>query len=1130
MRSPIDGGSEMVKMTDVARKHGELTRRIRLAGRRWRRRRALAGAVRLATIALAVLASHLVVDAVWPMPTALRVAWLGGGLAFLIWGAAWIWRPLAVRIDERVIAASIERDHPELGEELESAAELWAVRGVGRTGYSVELIDRLILRVVARAAGIDFNGIGGDYGLRRWAARLAVVVAGGAVAMLLAGPRLGPALGRLGRPFAAVGVPPTTIVVRPGDVTLVSGDDLEVEASVEGPIEGDPVLRFEARGELPSERRMETRGPGEYGAALRDLRGDVDYSVKVGGVESPSYVARVVERPFVTGVRLDYAFPEYSGLMPRSVDENTGDITALAGTRVEMTVSASKRLREAKLLFDDGTVVRMERTGPRAFSGSLVVTERAAYSIALLDEDGLANPHPPVYSIVAVRDEYPLVKIVEPGEDLEVPRGMSLPVAVSAIDDYGVDEVVLRYALEGGIDEGTVPVVAPHTGPRREVAAQIEWDLSDTGLLPGSILIYFAEVIDNDSVSGPKTARSRSYVLRFPSMAELYRDVESEQDDMVSDLDELADEQEALREEFRELREELRSDQTLDWQEQERVESALERQEEIAEEIAEAADSMSELRDRMSETDRVTLETLSKVDELTRLLDEVATDEVRELIAEIREAMDRLSVDAVSRAAERMETTQDDYLRRLEKTLNLLRRVKAEQQLADAVRRAEDLAEREEQIAREAGDDPAEATCQSLSAEQERALRDAEGLRSDLEQAAESMQAVDEGAAGEMREAAAEFDRSEALENMEGARANLAGGRPDEAQTQCEAAAGDLLALFTSLSSCQSGMACSTQMRDRETTLRMIDELLGVSAEQEKIVESVEGKRRIPRSTIVELVAKEADLIDAMSALAERSFEKANDSFVIDPKLLRAIGTVQAAMSRAATEIADGGVSAGRREARDALGRTNALIVELLSTRQSQSQGGGGALEELMERLRSMARRQEELVDATEELRRQLDEALGRQAHDDLADIRARQEQLMEEARRLAEEMGDRREILGRLDDTVGEMEEALAEMARSGASQETVNRQRRILSRLLDAQRSLRRRDYKRERRSRAGGDYARAAPGALPEDLLRATEELREDLLRAMQHEYPVEYRELIRAYFEGLARDVISGSNER
>jgi DNA-directed RNA polymerase specialized sigma24 family protein len=102
-------------------------------------------------------------------------------------------------------------------------------------------------------------------------------------------------------------------------------------------------------------------------------------------------------------------------------------------------------------------------------------------------------------------------------------------------------------------------------------------------------------------------------------------------------------------------------------------------------------------------------------------------------------------------------------------------------------------------------------------------------------------------------------------------------------------------------------------------------------------------------------------------------------------------------------------------------------------------------------------------------------------------------------------------------------MEGAVAEMERSGASQETIDRQKRILSRLLDAQRSLRRRDYKRDRRSTPGEAYAREAPGALPEDLTKATRELREDLLRAMQRDYPAEYRELIRAYFEGLSQDL-------
>jgi replicative DNA helicase len=236
-------------------------------------------------------------------------------------------------------------------------------------------------------------------------------------------------------------------------------------------------------------------------------------------------------------------------------------------------------------------------------------------------------------------------------------------------------------------------------------------------------------------------------------------------------------------------------------------------------------------------------------------------------------------------------------------------------------------------------------------------------------------------------------------------------------------------------------------------------------------------------------------------------------------------------MTNAAAKIADGGTAAGHREAKRALGGVNRIVVDMLSKNQGQSQGSGSAMQQLMQQLQQMAREQNMLTDATEELRRQLEQTgMGSEMRQQLADIRARQERLLEETRRLAEEFGDRREILGRLDDTVGEMEGTLAEMERSGASEETIDRQKRILSRLLDAQRSLRRRDYTRERRSRVGEQYARTSPGALPEELTRASEELREDLLRAMQHDYPAEYRALIRAYFDGLARDASTEGGDR
>ena len=1118
--------------------HRELVRRIRAAGDRWKRQAALVGLLRLAATMVGVLTLLAVLEAKFVLPPAVRVAWLAVALLLLV-GGAWLWvvRPLARSVDAVELAARVEERLPQFGERLESSAELWDKRGTGRHGYSVELIDALILRTVAEAAGVEFRVAPRPEYTRRVVRVSAVVILVAAAGLAALGSSLSPSLARLMHPLDVPDTPSVRFRVDPGDVTLVSGDDLNVTASVEGPFRGLPTLVFEFDGESPSSLAMtpgEVAAPGDtglqVGATLPDIRSGLLYSVRAGEHSSDTYTVSVVDYPFVTSIRLDYEFPRYSGLLPRAVDENSGDITALRGTNVEVTITTSKPLAAAELVLQSGERILMSARSPRSFASTIVVRDDDGYSVEMTDTDGLANPDPPRYSIVSIRDERPLVKIVQPGVDSEAPRGMVMPVAVSAIDDYGISALSLRYSLEGSSEEGIVRLEEPGVAGPRELTRESAWDLSETGLLPGRSLVYYAEVTDNDQVAGPKSSRSESYVVRFPSMAELYSDVQSEHDDIAYELGELLEEQQVLREQFEDMQEEIRSEPEIDWQKEEQVEGALERQEELAEDVVRMADRMSDLTDSMSETDRITIETIEKVDEIQRLLEEVATEEMRELLESIREAMEKVSPEDVSTAMENLSITQDDYLKRLEQTLNLLKRAKAEQQLADLADRAEDLATREEQLARDAEQPGSESRSEEMAEEQQKLKDELDKLKEDLERAIEEMSKLDPAAAREMAEAAAEMEACKISEKMEQARSKLSESKPSEASEMCQSASSDLLTLFTKLSSCQGGMSCKMQNRDREATLRAIDELLGVSAEQEEIVTAVTGRHRIPRPELVELVAKEADLVEAMSAIANRMFQVSKDSFVIDPGVYRMFGAVQMAMTRAASHIASGGSAAGHKEARAALGSVNSLIVGLLTSNQSSSGASGGAMNQLMQQLQQMGEEQSRLNEMTEALRQQMQQ-LGMSAglERQLAEMKGMQENILDEARRLAEEFGSRREILGRLDDTVGEMEGTLEEMERSGASQETVDRQKRILSRLLDAQRSLRRRDHTRERKSATADDYVRTGPGELPSDIESVTQELREDLLRAMQRGYPSEYRELIRAYFHGLSNDVAGDGEE-
>ncbi|MCK4512326.1 hypothetical protein KAW64_11335, partial [bacterium] len=183
-------------MTTRSPEHGhrELVRRIKAAGERWKRQAAVVGLVRLTAVIVVVLAALVALEALVVLPAVVRVAWLIGALVLLVGGAyLWMVRVLARPVDAVELAAKIEERLPDLGERLESSTELWDKRGTGRHGYSVELIDALILRTVAETAGVDFR-IAPRPGSTRRTIRVAVIVLLVAVAGMVAlGARLGPA-------------------------------------------------------------------------------------------------------------------------------------------------------------------------------------------------------------------------------------------------------------------------------------------------------------------------------------------------------------------------------------------------------------------------------------------------------------------------------------------------------------------------------------------------------------------------------------------------------------------------------------------------------------------------------------------------------------------------------------------------------------------------------------------------------------------------------------------------------------------------------------------------------------------------------------------------------------------------
>ena len=133
----------------------------------------------------------------------------------------------------------------------------------------------------------------------------------------------------------------------------------------------------------------------------------------------------------------------------------------------------------------------------------------------------------------------------------------------------------------------------------------------------------------------------------------------------------------------------------------------------------------------------------------------------------------------------------------------------------------------------------------------------------------------------------------------------------------------------------------------------------------------------------------------------------------------------------------------------------------------------------------------------------------------------AEQEAIRRGLEEATQKLGQGGGTLGRLGDVAQDMQKVAEELRGGRLEQKTVERQQRILSRLLDAPRSVEKRDYSRRRTSRPGVDVVRSSPGALSPELMKSRPSLAALLARGGRDPVSPRYRPVVDQYFEALLK---------
>ena len=490
--------------------HEDLRRVIRRVRSRWRTRRLILGCTMVGAAAVLVVGlSSAAMDALRYAPWVVRSLQVAGWLAF---GAA-VWRfvirPLRFRVSDQQVALYVEEHDPTLREAVVSGVELGEQVPADRPakqGISTDLTRLVVEEAIQRLETLNEGRHIETSALRRAAGALATVGGVAVVASLLAPPAFLRGAGLLLAPWGDItDANPYSLHVEPGDAAVARDSDRWIEARLEGftaervelhtRTEGSPL--WESVPMLPDPE------DGVFRHLLLGIPDATDYYVDADGVVSATYRIEVEDVPYVAKIGLTYRYPSHTGLSPREVEDG-GDIAALAGTVVELTVTPTVPAASGRLRLEPGPVeIPLEPVeepgraptgaGAERLAASLTLAETGSYRVELAGPDGNLRTASRDYLVEVLEDLPPHVQFVRPRRDVQANPVEEVFTEVLAEDDYAIRRLEIHVSVNGGAE--TREVLASGAA-RDEIQSGHTLFLEEHDLVPGDLVSYYATARD----------------------------------------------------------------------------------------------------------------------------------------------------------------------------------------------------------------------------------------------------------------------------------------------------------------------------------------------------------------------------------------------------------------------------------------------------------------------------------------------------------------------------------------------------------------------------------------------------------------------------------------------------------
>ncbi|MFO7660114.1 MAG: DUF4175 family protein, partial [Candidatus Cloacimonadaceae bacterium] len=773
-------------------------------------------------------------------------------------------------------------------------------------------------------------------------------------------------------------------------------------------------------------------------------------------------------------------------------------------TLVTLTIETNVAVKAATINFANGQSKPLQAVTEKSFVTQLEVLEPLSWYLELTDELGRKNP-PEEKRIEVIPDNPPEISIPEPGDDVILNQNLLLPLRIVASDDFGLKNLLLKYQIN---DQNLQNIEVQGIINSTNLDLDYVVSLQEQMLLPGDIVTYWAEI--NDNSPEQQKAVSKKYKARFPSIEEIYREIERQETAGKEDLKEILKQSQEMQQDFEQKRRELLKQENLSWEDKKQLEDIVQTQEKLSDQVNQVADEYQNLIDKLQNNQALSQETLEKMQKIQEILSEIDNEQLQKALEQFSQSLQNLDPEAIKKAMENFKFSLEDFNQKIEQTLKLLESIKKEQAVQKALQISEEMEKMQQALHDKTSD--SKNPSEKLAEEQSKINDKLDAINEELDKIDDLLDDnQDKQAKDIMDELRSEMEKDKLQQDMQSSQQSLSQNQRSQSQSAQQQAMQKMRKMSNKLRDMKNSIAAGSSQQIMQAMQTAVRELLIFSQKHE---ETAAKYKQDPYTVLPDLLSG----YEGMQLSINKLFSNPMVMMFVPPKFF--MDTNQTAQSYRdffinVNEMQYFNIPKNLEGVQQGL---NLMAYDLIQAmnQSSQSGGGGGGMESLMKMLQQMGQEQMAMNMLTQQLLQQMQQSggrLGSAEQQQLQRLASEQERLAENLKRALQNNPEAQKQGSSLKQMADEMEAIARQLKQNRIDQDLVNRQERILSKLLDAQKSINKREFSQKRKA----ETALENPDNpfIPStdfNLLR-----RKALLDEQYRAFPREYQQVIQQYLK-------------